>query len=378
MEDNEQVPSLIAHEDSESLRIPLTIICGFLGAGKSTFLKWILTERHGYRIAVIMNEFGDTADIEAKTINVSSADDPTAEHSEEFLELANGCLCCSIKDSGVAAIEKLMQRKGAFDHILLETTGLADPAPIASMFWHNEEFATGLGRDICLDGVICVVDAMFAKKQMEEDRAVDGIGESLRQIACADVILLNKVDLVAVAELLSIEEQLSKVNPAAAIYRTVKAQVDLKHVMGIDAYSSAFRSWNVAPTTHDHDKDHCEQAHPDAATHYEIRGIASLQVPCPVMLPSRLEKLDEWIRTVLWENRLPGGEEDHELQVLRCKGLFTMESGEKYVLQGVRSLYEMSRVAEEVVGVPELGKLVLIGKGLTQTVQRSLEDALRV
>jgi len=113
-----------------SARVPLTIICGFLGAGKSTLLKRILTERHGYRIAVIMNEFGDTADIEAKTINVSSAEDPAAEQTEEFLELANGCLCCSIKDTGVAAIEKLMQKKGAFDYILLETTGLADPGQL--------------------------------------------------------------------------------------------------------------------------------------------------------------------------------------------------------------------------------------------------------
>lgn len=119
----------------------------------------------------------------AKTVNVSSPDDPTAEQSEEILELANGCLCCSIKDSGAAAIEKLMQRKGAFDHILLETTGLADPGrvkysffsrplnqtagfqgPIAAMFWHNEEFATGLGNDITLDAVVCVVDAVFGKQ----------------------------------------------------------------------------------------------------------------------------------------------------------------------------------------------------------------------
>lgn len=117
----------------------------------------------------------------AKAINVSSAEDPT-QQSEEFLELANGCLCCSIKDSGIAAIEKLMQRKGAFDYILLETTGLADPGelvpsgststsdyvcisgPIASMFWQNEEFAMGLGRDIHLDGVVCVVDAVFGRK----------------------------------------------------------------------------------------------------------------------------------------------------------------------------------------------------------------------
>jgi len=152
--------------------VPLNIICGFLGAGKSTLVKRILTERHGYRIAVIMNEFGDTADIEAKTINVSSADDPSAQ-SEEFLELANGCLCCSIKDTGIAAIEKLMQRKGAFDHILLETTGLADPGPIASMFWQNEDFAVGLGRDIHLDGVVCVVDAVFGRQVRHRVRVND-------------------------------------------------------------------------------------------------------------------------------------------------------------------------------------------------------------
>lgn len=118
----------------------------------------------------------------AKTINVTSPDDPSKQ-SEEFLELANGCLCCSIKDSGIAAIEKLMQRKGAFDHILLETTGLADPGvglrllyidnllshvgysgPIASIFWQNEEYAVGLGKDIHLDGVVCVVDAVFGRQ----------------------------------------------------------------------------------------------------------------------------------------------------------------------------------------------------------------------
>jgi len=119
----------------------------------------------------------------ARAINVSSTSDAFAESSEEFLELANGCLCCSIKDSGIAAIEKLMQRKGAFDYILLETTGLADPGtssisalasqclhhavckgPIASIFWRNEEFNRGKGKDIVLDGVVCVVDAVFGKQ----------------------------------------------------------------------------------------------------------------------------------------------------------------------------------------------------------------------
>jgi G3E family GTPase len=219
MSDDEDIPTLIEPElenenagDGEipvNHQVPLTIISGFLGAGKSTLLKRILTEHHGYRIAVIMNEFGDTADIESRAINVSSESDPFAESSEEVLELANGCLCCSIKDSGVAAIEKLMQRKGAFDYILLETTGLADPGPIASIFWRNEEFNRGGGKDIVLDGIVCVVDAVFGKQQMETDHAEEGIGESLRQIAAADVILLNKTDLVSAADLETTEDLLS-------------------------------------------------------------------------------------------------------------------------------------------------------------------------
>jgi G3E family GTPase len=381
MDSDEDVPVLL--EQGEASRVPLTIICGFLGAGKSTLLKRILTERHGYRIAVIMNEFGDTADIEAKAINVSSPEDPSAENSEEFLELANGCLCCSIKDSGVAAIEKLMQRKGAFDHILLETTGLADPGPIASMFWHNEEFATDLGRDICLDGVVCVVDAVFGQKQMEEDSAVDGTGESLRQVACADVILLNKVDLVLEPQILSTEELLHRVNPAVPVHRTVRGQIDLAVVVGIMAYASppSFQKAIPAPLDNSHQHDHemaqdlCHH-HP---MHYETRGISSLLVACPVLSSSHLDKLDEWIRTVLWENHLPHGQViNHDLRVLRCKGLFTMQSGEQYVLQGVQNLYEISQVdGGDVAGVPQPGKLVLIGKGLDDAVRRSLEDVFK-
>ncbi|KAK7056674.1 hypothetical protein VNI00_002391 [Paramarasmius palmivorus] len=382
MEFDDDVPELIDTEPSEQKsRVPLTIICGFLGAGKSTLLKRILTERHGYRIAVIMNEFGDTADIEAKAINVSSADDPTAENTEEFLELANGCLCCSIKDSGAAAIEKLMEKKGAFDHILLETTGLADPGPIASMFWQNEEYAMGLGSDIVLDGVICVVDAVFGPTQMEEDHAGDTIGESLRQVAGSDVILLNKIDLVDEAAVISFERTIQKVNPVAQIYRTIRGEIDLKCIMGISAYANPpqvkekllARGQTIDSPSHihdhgDHDHDHTH------ATHYEVRGITSLQVTFPVLNSDKLEAIDEWIRSVLWENRIPSGSEVLELQVLRCKGLFAMDNGEQYVLQGVRSLYEINKVPEQAdLGVPDVGKLVLIGKGLGTEVRQSLE-----
>lgn len=323
----------------------------------------------------------DIQDIESKTVNVSSPDDPTAEQSEEILELANGCLCCSIKDSGAAAIEKLMQRKGAFDHILLETTGLADPGPIAAMFWHNEEFATGLGNDITLDAVVCVVDAVFGKQQMEDDQTTDTIGESLRQIAGSDVILLNKADLVTPGALAHTEALIRLVNPAAPIHMTIRADVDLGLIMGISAYASPPQIQpHIAVTdiNHENCEEHDAHHHAREPTHYELRGISSLQVSCPVLSQVSFDLLDEWIRSVLWENRLPGIAENPNLQVLRCKGLVTMESGEQYMLQGVRSMYEMTKVGEQVdIGVPEPGKIVLIGKGLDDTVRHSLESILR-
>ncbi|KAI0826873.1 cobW-domain-containing protein [Trametes gibbosa] len=382
-----QDEDLSANSDSKSVTVPLTIICGFLGAGKSTLVRRILTERHGYRIAVIMNEFGDTADIEAKTINVTSPDDP-GKQSEEFLELANGCLCCSIKDSGAAAIEKLMQRKGAFDHILLETTGLADPGPIASMFWQNEEFSMGLGRDIHLDGVVCVVDAVFGRQQMEEDHAADGIGESLRQIAAADIILLNKVDLVSSSEANATEAVIRGVNPAASVYRTVRGEVDLGLIMGVDAYASRqflneTRKIAEPPCSnghaHDHNRTHeHEHDHAAAPTHYELRGISSLQIDLPTLSSEQLDRLDEWIRNVLWEKRPPNWPNEVHLpiEVLRCKGIFTTVDRCLHVLQGVRNLYEIAQVeiGEEGLGLPDMGKLVLIGKRLDEDVRRSVME----
>jgi Putative GTPases (G3E family) len=205
---------------------------------------------------------------------------------------------------------------------------------------------------------------------------------SLRQIAGADVILLNKVDLVPATEVSSTETLLHSINPAAPVYTTVRGQVDLKHIMGIGAYASAPKfQWNTpSPNSEPHhitDHDGLIHTHLNERTHYQIRGISSLQVSCPVLPPSRLDNLDEWIRIVLWENRLPESTADLGLQVLRCKGLFTMESGDQYVLQGVRNIYEIAKVgAQDVMGIPEPGKVVLIGKGRDDTVRRSLESAI--
>uniref|UniRef100_A0A8C0QS69 CobW/HypB/UreG nucleotide-binding domain-containing protein n=1 Tax=Chelonoidis abingdonii TaxID=106734 RepID=A0A8C0QS69_CHEAB len=158
----EECPELVPIEDQEVVgeeaelshgtKIPVTIITGYLGAGKTTLLNYILTEQHSKRIAVILNEFGEGSALE-KSLAISQG----GELYEEWLELRNGCLCCSVKDNGLKAIENLMQKKGKFDYILLETTGLADPGAVASMFWVDAE----LGSDIYLDGIVSVVDAKY-------------------------------------------------------------------------------------------------------------------------------------------------------------------------------------------------------------------------
>ncbi|XP_062369039.1 zinc-regulated GTPase metalloprotein activator 1A-like isoform X7 [Cinclus cinclus] len=154
-------------------KIPVTIITGYLGAGKTTLLNYILTEQHSKRIAVILNEFGEGSALE-KSLSISQG----GELYEEWLELRNGCLCCSVKDNGVKAIENLMQRRGKFDYILLETTGLADPGAVASMFWVDSE----LGSDIYLDGIVSVVDAKYGLQHLTEEKPDGLINEASRSI----------------------------------------------------------------------------------------------------------------------------------------------------------------------------------------------------
>jgi G3E family GTPase len=200
-----------------------------------------------------------------------------------------------------------------------------------------------------------------------------------RQIACSDVILLNKVDLASEEQLHSIEEQIQRVNPSAPIHRTIRGQIDLAHIMNINAYAGGTKSLRSTQPHLDDDDCHDHSGNSISAKHYELRGISSLQVTVPTMTRHRLEELDEWIRTVLWENRTPDTVTEtglSELKILRCKGLFVMESGEQYVLQGVQSMYDLSLVEGDVTGIPDSGKLVLVGKGLDESVRQSLERLL--
>ena len=160
---------------------PVTIITGFLGAGKTTLLRHVLASPHGLRIAVIQNELSAVAGLEATTMV-----GPDGETFEEWLELANGCVCCAVRDDLVSAIERLMDMRGRFDYVLVETTGMADPGPVAESFWLDRELESPLR----LDGIVAVVDAVNLTHQL-------GTLEACRQIGCADAIILNKMDALS-------------------------------------------------------------------------------------------------------------------------------------------------------------------------------------
>ena len=186
---------------------------------------------------------------------------------------------------------------------------------------------------------------------------------------------------MSAADLQATEDLLSKINPAVTVHHTVRGDIDLKHVLNISAYTSS-RALSYVGTPpqpsddHDHASHDHEEPHDGQGTHYEMRGISSLRVSCRALSLQQQVRLEEWIRTVLWESRLPehsGDTHASPLEVLRCKGMFGTQSGQTFVLQGVRNLYELEPLVGDKVGLPDHGKLVFIGKGLDDIVRKSLE-----
>ena len=191
--------------DVQSEKIPVTVLTGYLGAGKTTLLNRILSEPHGKKYAVIVNEFGE---IGIDNELVVGAD-------EEVFEMNNGCICCTVRGDLIRIIDGLMRRKGKFDAIIVETTGLADPAPVAQTFFVDEN----VGRKTKLDAVVTVADAKWLKDRLKD------APEAKNQIAFADVILINKTDLVSDAELREVEARIRGINPYAKLHRTQRAQI---------------------------------------------------------------------------------------------------------------------------------------------------------
>ncbi|KAM3867459.1 zinc-regulated GTPase metalloprotein activator 1 [Diretmus argenteus] len=327
-------------------QIPVTIITGYLGAGKTTLLNYILTEQHNKRIAVILNEFGEGSALE-KSLAVSQA----GELYEEWLELRNGCLCCSVKDNGLKAIENLMEKKGKFDYILLETTGLADPGAVASMFWVDAE----LGSDIYLDGIITVIDAKYGLQQLTEEKTGGLVNEAARQIALADLTIINKTDLVTEEELAQLRDDVRSINGFVKILETQKSRVDLSEVLDLHSFdnkdgANLAEKLQLVKSTRPHlDKS-------IVTVTFEVAGNVSE------------DDLNTFIQNLLWEKTFKN-KAGLPMTVIRLKGIVSIAGKDhQMMLQGVHELYELDETPQLWGEEPEINRLVFIGRNLDKDI----------
>ncbi|MCC6887821.1 MAG: GTP-binding protein [Hyphomicrobiales bacterium] len=333
-------------------KIPVTVLTGYLGAGKTTLLNRILSEPHGRRFAVIVNEFGE----------IGIDNDLVVGADEEVFEMNNGCICCTVRGDLVRIIDGLMRRKGKFDGIILETTGLADPAPVAQTFFVDEN----VGRKTKLDAVVTVADAKWLKDRLND------APEAKNQIAFADVILLNKIDLVSVDELGNLEARIRGINPYARLHRTERCAIPLPEVLGRNAFDLD-RILDLDPDfldtggahghdhshdghhSHGHDHPHDEQAHSHGGLkHYHDEEMQSLSVTLEAPLDP--DKFFPWVQDLV---------QKEGPNILRCKGIISFKNDdERFVLQGVHMILDGDRQRPWQNGEKRISRMVFIGRQL--------------
>jgi G3E family GTPase len=282
-------------------KIPVTVITGYLGSGKTTLLNHILTGQQGRKVAVIVNEFGEIG-IDGQLIE--------QDGDEQLIEFNNGCLCCTVRGDLVTTIDKLRQRAGDLDAILIETTGLADPAPVASTFFVDEAVRAGTR----LDAFVTVVDSVNLEKNLEQSV------EAQEQVAFADIVLVNKTDLVDEEQLQRIERRVRSLNPLARMHRSANSVIDLGLVLGVNAFQLDAKLQVDPEFLGDHAHEH------DAA-------ITSIVL--------REERPVDMNRFMSWISPLLQKEGD---RYLRTKGVFNAKGfNERVVFQSVRMLTTMAR-----------------------------------
>lgn len=332
---------------SEAQPVGVTVITGYLGAGKSTLVNYILNGQHGKRIAVILNEFGEEIGVERAMINEGEG----GALVEEWVELANGCICCTVKHSLVQALEQLVERKERLDHILLETTGLANPAPLASVLWLDDQ----LESDVRLDSIITVVDAKNLRYQLKSHHDSSSFPEAYHQIAFADVVILNKVDLVASGDsgvvLDDLEKDIHNINSLADIIHSVRCQVDLSMILNRRSYD-ATHATHLEALLRENQNLSTSDIHDS--------GVRTLCVCEPKEVG--LEKVRTWIEELLWDKK-------YGMDVYRCKGILNIANSDQlYTLQAVREVYEIVTTRKWKNEESRVNKIVFIGRSLNEEV----------
>jgi G3E family GTPase len=325
----------------------VTVLTGYLGAGKTTLLNRILSEPHGKKYAVIVNEFGE----------IGIDNDLVVGADEEVFEMNNGCICCTVRGDLVRILDGLMKRKGKFDAIIVETTGLADPAPVAQTFFIDEN----VGRRTRLDAVVTVADARWLNDRLKD------APEAKNQIAFADVILINKTDLVTPDELSEVEARIRGINPYARVHKTERAQIALNEVLERNAFDLD-RILDLEPEFlegdghdhhhhdhgHGHDHDHKHAHSHGGLKHYHDEDMQSISLKSDK--PLNPDKFFPWVQDLV---------QKEGPNILRCKGILAFKDDDaRFVFQGVHMILDGDHQRPWKEGEKRDSRIVFIGRNL--------------
>lgn len=333
-------------------KIPVTVLTGYLGAGKTTLLNRILSEEHGRKYAVIVNEFGE----------IGIDNDLVVGADEEVFEMNNGCICCTVRGDLMRILADLMKRNGKFDAIIVETTGLADPAPVAQTFFVDEN----VGKKTKLDAVVTVTDAKWLNDRLKD------APEAKNQIAFADVILINKTDLVSPDELSEIEARIRGINPYAKLHRTQRAQIPLNEILERNAFDLD-RILDIEPTflegkDHDHDHDHHHHDHDHdhhhdhghdhhgGLKHYHDEEMQSISLKTDKPLDA--DKFFPWVEDLV---------QKEGPNILRSKGILSFKDEDRrFVFQGVHMILDGDHQRPWKEDEKRQSRIVFIGRNLPE------------